>query len=250
MNRIKTWTLGVGRKIMQRVIVPLARPVVWHIVYFDLIRRPSILRYIRTRTELLDRYDEIFPGAKECLTREEVLEESIKAVREAGLGGLWCEFGVWNGESINRISRLTSGKVYGFDSFEGLPVDWSHSLTRDMLLPKDYFKRYSLPRVHPNVELVKGWFHETLPPFLEEHPEGAAFIHIDSDVYESAKVVLDLLKERITKGTVILFDEYFNYPSWESHEYLAFKEFLAERKLRCRWLAFNSSGEQAAVQIV
>ena len=37
---------------------------------------------------------------------------------------LWLEFGVASGISINYISRFTNDKVYGFDSFEGLPEKW------------------------------------------------------------------------------------------------------------------------------
>ena len=34
-------------------------------------------------------------------------------------------------------------------------------------------------------------------------------------------------------GTIILFDEYFNYPNWEQHEFKAFQEFVdgATRRL-------------------
>jgi hypothetical protein len=37
---------------------------------------------------------------------------------------LWLEFGVATGTTINYISRFTNDKVYGFDSFEGLPENW------------------------------------------------------------------------------------------------------------------------------
>lgn len=37
---------------------------------------------------------------------------------------LWLEFGVASGRSINYISQFTKDKVYGFDSFEGLPETW------------------------------------------------------------------------------------------------------------------------------
>jgi hypothetical protein len=37
---------------------------------------------------------------------------------------LWFEFGVASGNTINYISTFTNDKVYGFDSFEGLPEKW------------------------------------------------------------------------------------------------------------------------------
>jgi hypothetical protein len=51
-------------------------------------------------------------------------------------------------------------------------------------------------------------------------------------------------------GTVILFDEYFNYPGWRDHEHRAFTELVEERCLKCRWLAYNTVEWNAAVQIV
>ena len=60
----------------------------------------------------------------------------------------------------------------------------------------------SLPKVKENVELHKGWFNESLPPFLEQHPGPVAFIHVDCDLYSSTKTLLDLLAPRIRPGTV------------------------------------------------
>ncbi len=51
-------------------------------------------------------------------------------------------------------------------------------------------------------------------------------------------------------GTVILFDEHFNYPGWRDHEYKAFQEFVASRSLRCRYLAYNTSEWNVAVKIL
>ena len=39
--------------------------------------------------------------------------------------GLFLEFGVYKGTSINFISSLIPDKkIYGFDSFGGLPEEW------------------------------------------------------------------------------------------------------------------------------
>jgi hypothetical protein len=34
------------------------------------------------------------------------------------------------------------------------------------------------------------------------------------------------MKPYFSKQCVLVFDEFFNYPEWEHHEYKAFKEFL------------------------
>ena len=164
--------------------------------------------------------------------------------------GLVLEFGVKHGGSINRIAALTERAIHGFDSFEGLPDDG--------LLPKDKSAKWhvgkgniggKLPHVAPNVVLHKGWFEETLPAFLQDHKEPVAFIHIDADIYSSTKTVLENTAERLRPGTVIVFDEYFNYVGWQKHEYRAFKEFVQSRGIVYEYLAYTHDCV-AAVQIV
>ena len=43
---------------------------------------------------------------------------------------LWIDFGVYKGSTINYFSQFTSGEVFGFDSFEGLPEDWRGPLKK------------------------------------------------------------------------------------------------------------------------
>jgi len=65
--------------------------------------------------------------------------------------------------------------------------------------------------------------------------------------YSSTKTILDLLAPRLAKGSVILFDEYFNFPNWEQHEFKAFQEFVEEHRVKYTYLAF--ARQQAAVRI-
>jgi hypothetical protein len=51
------------------------------------------------------------------------------------------------------------------------------------------------------------------------------------------------------EGTVIVFDEYFNYPGWENHEFKAFQEFVEQTNLKYEYLAYNRRHEQVAVKI-
>jgi predicted O-methyltransferase YrrM len=136
--------------------------------------------------------------------------------------GMILEFGVAGGESINKIARATDRRVYGFDSFLGLPEDWRPEVT------KGTFSQSSHPDVEPNVELVVGMFEDTLPKFLQEHPGEIAFIHIDCDLYSSTKTIFDNVKDRIADGVVLAFDEIRTYSGYEEHEVKAFSEFLQE----------------------
>lgn len=72
-----------------------------------------------------------------------------------------------------------------------------------------------LPWILENVELIKGWFDETLPIFVSRCDiisRKAYFIHIDCDLYSSARIVFANIAQFIKEGTIIAFDEYFNYP--------------------------------------
>ncbi len=157
--------------------------------------------------------------------------------------GLICEFGVFQGITINYLASLTTKTVNGFDSFEGLPETWRPNFE------KGRFKLEKLPEVRSNVKLFKGWFDDSLPKFLGDHKQHAAFLHIDCDLYSSTKTIFNLFRDRIRPGTVIAFDEMFNYPGWQQGEFKAFNEFIAETGLKYEWLGYCCYFEQAAVLI-
>ena len=101
----------------------------------------------------------------------------------------------------------------------------------------------------PNIQIHKGWFDQSLTMFLAEHAGPARFIHIDCDLYASTTAVLQLLAPRIVTGTIILFDEYLNYPAWRQHEFKAFQEFVVQKGKSYRYIGFASSGTSVAVKI-
>jgi hypothetical protein len=180
--------------------------------------------------------------AKACSSRYEVLDF---ALQHLPIQGLVCEFGVFEGASINHIARqLPHRPIFGFDSFEGLPEHWRTSFG-----PGAFSTRGRLPRVEPNVALIRGWFDATLPAFAAAHAGPAALLHVDCDLYSSTRCIFEHLGGRLVPGTVVVFDEFFNYPGWEDHEFRAFSEFAAARRLRHEYLAYNHSHEQVAVRV-
>ena len=159
--------------------------------------------------------------------------------------GLVLEFGVEKGASLRHLAGLTQRPVDGFDSFEGLPGDWSG--TKEA---KGAFSlRGKLPRVPANARLHVGWFDQTLPEFLRQDAQACALIHVDCDIYASTVSIFAALNGRIGPGTVIVFDEYFNYPGWRQHEYKAFQEFIANTGLKYRYIGFSAEKGHVAVQI-
>ena len=149
------------------------------------------------------------------------------------VSGMNLEFGVFNGLTLNALARkIAPEKVYGFDSFEGLPETWA--MTETESLDQGVFAVDNLPRVESNVELVVGWFDQTLPQFLLQHQEPAKFLHIDCDLYSSTLFVLRELNARIQPGTVIVFDELYAwhnpklYTNWAQGEYAALQDWITE----------------------
>lgn len=159
--------------------------------------------------------------------------------------GMVLEFGVFSGTSINRIaSQMPGRRVYGFDSFEGLPEAWRPGFAQGA------FKRADLPSVVDNVELVIGWFDSTLPAFVAANPdETLALLHIDCDLYSFTKTIFAFLADRIIPGTIIIFDEYFNYPEWRMHEYKAFQELLHEHVIAYEYIGLVPSHQQVVVRV-
>jgi hypothetical protein len=167
------------------------------------------------------------------------------ALNSCTVDGLVMEFGVFRGESLRFIAKRLKQDVHGFDSFEGLPEDWSYFQKQGRFSLDGNIPEFS----ENNIQTHKGWFDQTLPAFLEVNSGSARFIHIDCDIYSSTRTVLTLLAPRIVKGTVIVFDEYLNYPAWREHEFMAFQEFIAARGLSYRYTGFASGHSSAAVLI-
>jgi hypothetical protein len=51
-------------------------------------------------------------------------------------------------------------------------------------------------------------------------------------------------------GTVIVFDEYFNYPGWRLHEFKAFQEFISTTNRKYRYIGLSAEKGHIAVQII
>lgn len=168
----------------------------------------------------------------------DVVVEKLRCVE-----GDVLEFGVASGDSIRHLAeRFNDRKIYGFDSFRGIPEPW---WTR----PKGAFAAGGRPQVDaPNVELVEGLFSETVPEFLARWRGVAALVHVDCDLYSSTIESLGAVLDRCKVGTVILFDEYYNYPVFAHHEWRAWRELRLCRGIVAPCIAYD--GRRAAFQIL
>ena len=161
-------------------------------------------------------------------------------------GGLLMEFGTYKGDSINQMAKLyPTLQFYAFDSFEGLPEGWTPGARKGAFTTQG-----NLPHVRKNVSIVPGFYDVTLKPFLERHVDTkVSFIHIDCDLYSSTKTVLESFYPRLVIGTVIVFDEFYNYPGWVEGEFKAWIEFCEKYSVEFDYIGYIRLGWQVGVKI-
>ncbi|MBZ5679983.1 MAG: TylF/MycF family methyltransferase [Acidobacteriia bacterium] len=147
------------------------------------------------------------------------LYRAVRYVAENRVPGDLVECGSAKGGSA-ALMALTSRRlgenrrIWLFDTFEGLPAPTSDDpdykiaslFTGDCVGTLDEVQKL-FGRLHlaEDARFVKGLFQETL--HRTQIPT-IAVLHIDGDWYESVKVCLDELYDKVTPGGVIQFDDY------------------------------------------
>jgi hypothetical protein len=178
------------------------------------------------------------------------------------VNGIIAEFGVRWGQNLALFSSFRGmyepynygRKLVGFDTFSGFPsvseydgndpvasvgaygVSSNYETYLDAILtyhemesPLSHIKKY---------ELIKGDATVTLEKYLQKHPETIiALAYFDFDIYEPTKRCLELIKDCVTKGSVIGFDE-LNWPSFPG-ETKALKEVFGLSRYAIRRSPLN-----------
>lgn len=193
---------------------------------------------------------------------EERIAHLNKIFEEKFIDGEILEFGVYKGTTINLLAEnFKNNIIYGFDSFEGLPEPWITKEKEKNKRPetikhkKGFFSLDSLPLVKDNVSLVKGFFEKSLPTWIQNNNiEQIKLLHIDSDLYSSAKTIFDNLNDFIVPGTIIIFDEFYpwgrkRYETWEENEFKALKEWV-EKFDRSFEVLYHNNHWQCSIKII
>lgn len=186
----------------------------------------------------------------------EAFRRCFEYVTFTKVDGDFLEFGTFRGYTARLMASLIrefklAGNLYLFDSFEGLPeitspIDktsyevvnniWYHGEMRVKPATEKLIEN-SLSTIIPRSKLriVKGYYSDTLDAHLPRTK--AAVVHVDCDLYLSAKLVLEKLLEydMLQDGTVILFDDYnCNHANPNMGERRALREaFGAQRRFTC-----------------
>lgn len=113
-------------------------------------------------------------------------------------------------------------KLWGCDSFEGWPEpslcdasprnpkkgEWR--VSEEMVQKRLEESKINKEFPDLDIKIIKGFFGKTLPSFPKRQ---IAFLHIDADLYKGYRDSLKYLFPMVTKGGIVLFDEYKEFPS-------------------------------------
>jgi hypothetical protein len=157
----------------------------------------------------------------------------------------YLEFGVFEGESIRHWLALNvhkDSRFFGFDSFEGLPEDWHGEKG------KGYFGVHGeVPLLADSrLKFIKGWFEDTVPTFTREfRAKNHLVVHIDCDLYAGAMLGLVYLTPFMSKGTILIFDEFLD----REHEFKAFMDWQRIHKKGIDVIAEAGNYQQICVEL-
>jgi predicted O-methyltransferase YrrM len=167
---------------------------------------------------------------------------AIETLRRHGADeaiGDYLEFGVSRGTSLACMHQaldragLRRVRLFGFDSFEGLPPEaagegWRPGAFRSAEgATRRYLDRAGVD--WSRVTLVKGWFRDTLTDGARDRLglRKASLIMVDCDTYAASLECLRFCEPLIRDRAVVFLDDWGNDPN-DQGEKRAFTEFLAD----------------------
>ena len=179
------------------------------------------------------------------------LIEAVRYVLKNNIEGDFVECGVWKGGSIMTMIKILQENnqekdLYLYDTFAGMtkPTEFDRNIKNNYA--SDYFEKakinddssnltnISLEEVKKNImtlgynsrklHYVVGKVEKTLPRYA---PEKIALLRLDTDWYESTKHELIHLFPLLSKGGIIIIDDYW---SWQGSK-LATDEYFQEKNI-------------------
>ena len=182
---------------------------------------------------------------RQALSRLLYLDEIYRGI--VPIPGVICEFGVQYGATTASLINLRgiyepynhSRHVYGFDTFEGFSTvdakDGNFSDEGDYAVPEKYEEQLerllslheaNAPLSHiKRFHLIKGDASATVPAWIDANPHVIISLAIlDMDVYQPTRDVLEAIKPRLVKGSIVVFDE-MNCPHFPGETMAAMEVF-------------------------
>jgi O-methyltransferase len=212
-------------------------------------------RVYRRRIQLVDRLSEnvdFFAMIPPLFSSAELVADRISLHRYVNDIVLhkravdYLEFGVFQGDSLRlwlAMNADPSSTFLGFDTFTGLPEDWTSDKRAGT-----FDVQGKLPELDdPRVRLVPGLFQESLAQSLRSFRiEHQLVLHIDCDLYSAALFCLATLDPFMRPGTTVIFDEFYDV----LHEFAAFRDYSAAFRRKWVGLAYTEGYTQVALQVI
>lgn len=191
----------------------------------------------------------IYPETMLPLPRLFDARKAILTINEENILGDIVECGVWNGGCIGLmgLTDTTERPLHLFDSFEGLPQPTKEDSdlvtkhgAKDLKLretepiepiqacvgnTKDRVERFLSNLGLTNLVFHVGWFQDTVPVAKIDK---IALLRLDGDWYESTKVCLEGLFDKVSPGGFVIIDDYGCFEGCKR----AVDEFFASRGLQ------------------
>lgn len=147
-----------------------------------------------------------------------IIIRELERVVAKNIDGDVVEFGCYDGGTSVYLARSLSEvnkKLYVYDSFEGLPEKTSNDSSPlglafkpgELSVSKKQFIKNIQKAGAPMPIIKKGWFSDLT---AGDVPTEICFAYLDGDYYESIKDSLALIESNLTKGAVIIVDDYGN----------------------------------------
>ena len=167
--------------------------------------------------------------------------------------GAIVECGVEKGASFVRFAIFReifgnpfSKKIIGFDTFDTFP-DTKFELDKDgrerqinaaginSISVEQLYQVLKNKGIDKQVELIEGDITQTVPDYLKTHPElKISLLNLDTDIYEPAVTILEELYPRITKGGILILDDYETFPG----EAKAVDDYFHDKKIKIKKFSF------------
>jgi O-methyltransferase len=194
-----------------------------------------------------------------------MLSLAFKYVESQGVEGDYAEFGVWMGRTFIEAWRVAGKydvprRFFAFDSFEGLPELESHDTGGPFKAGQfkhsraAFEARLARARMPSSATtIIEGRFEDTLLAPERIGLDHVAVAWIDCDLYASTVPVLDYLTERLSPGSVLIFDDWFTFRASPGHgEMRACTEWLERNPelMLAPWRQFHFAGQSFIVQTV
>ena len=199
----------------------------------------------------LNKFDKINEISLTSLPNRWSLYQSLKYIYENKIEGDLVETGVFKGANLVLINDFLNQfkiekKIYAYDTYSGQPepTNFDFDIKGKSMLEKysDGKKKNlntvfcSLDNVKKNIEkysnydlskllFVKGKVEDTL---IDEKniPAKISLLRLDTDFYESIKISLEILYPRLSKGGILIIDDYGHFKGAK----LAVDNFFQDQK--------------------